>query len=288
MTIGKQVPTPPKITKTQEDVKVGDAVFVMIKIDKKEVKREYAVKQRIGTRLKLIEDDNFTTCWVDATQIIGITVDGAEEFLKRAEVAAAKAEEERLKKEALKKAADEAKRIEDAKAAAKAAEVKRIYTAYMERAGKTIDWMPTGSYFNLDHLPIPDHQKDIYRIVHWEIDVDKNFKLKESGGVPKYGPDNVHTGDTVFFTDGSVTHIPYVVGSVDGVCKGDGGAIELVKEFGFKTATIELKEAFDGGRTLKKHDSYPPEDPGEFKHNDTELYGGMVRVDELANGTEIW
>ena len=258
MTIG-QAPTPPRPTEKQEDVKVGDAVFVNYKEAKKEVKKELAVVQRIGTRLKLIEEDNLTTTWVDCTQIVQVTVDGAEEFLQRAEVAAAKAAEEKAKKEAAAKAAAAEKKLQEEKEAAQKAEAKRIYDAYMKRALPTLDWLPTGVYFNLDHLPIPDHQKDVFRIVHWEIDVDKNYKSKDVGGYPKYGPDNVHTGDTVYFTDGSVTHLPYVVGSKDNICKGDGGALELVKEFNFKTNTLTIKPAFDGGRTLKKHDSFPDE-----------------------------
>lgn len=49
---------------------------------------------------------------------------------------------------------------------------------------------------------------------------------------------------------------------------------------GWETKTIEFKDAFDGGKTLRKIDSYPPEDPAKWVQKDTETFSGMVREDE--------
>ena len=88
-----------------------------------------------------------------------------------------------------------------------AAEKKRIYETYKARALTAFDWCPTGKYFNLDHLPIPDHQKDIFRIVAYVIDPDGAYKKKK----PTFAPDNQAVGARVFFTDGTATPMNYGV-----------------------------------------------------------------------------
>jgi len=175
MTFG-EVPSPPKAQcKTHEDVKVGDSVKVMVKGSDKPI--ECAVTGRRGRAVKLLQEDAVTTCWVDSTELISVVTDGAEELMSRAARAAAAAAEAAAKKKAEDEAKAAEKAREEARIAAEKAEAKRIYEAYMERAKKTIDWMPSGLYFNTDHLPIPDHQKDVFRVIRYEIDVTK--KLQE-------------------------------------------------------------------------------------------------------------
>jgi len=277
MTFG-EVPSPPKAQcKTHEDVKVGDSVKVMVKGSDKPI--ECAVTGRRGRAVKLMQEDAVTTCWVDSTELISVVSDGAEELMSRAARAAAAAAEAAAKKKAEDEAKAAEKAREEARIAAEKAEAKRIYEAYMERAKKTVDWMPSGTYFNTDHLPIPDHQKDVFRVIRYEIDVTKNYKKDK----PKYEPDNKHTGDRIYYTDGSVFDCNFVVGSDDKSIKGDGPAASLLADEAFlswETKTIEFKDAFDGGKTLRKIDSYPPEDPAKWVQKDTETFSGMVREDE--------
>ena len=53
-----------------------------------------------------------------------------------------------------------------------------------------------------------------------------------------------------------------------------------------KAKSTGAKEAFDGGKTLKKFDAYPDEDPAEWVEEDTELYTGFVRKDEKEEFSE--
>ena len=202
-------------------------------------------------------------------------------------------------------AEEEAARLKaeaDAKAAAKAAEEKRVRDLYMGRARKAFDWCPTGVYFNTDHLPIPDHQKDIFRIVWYELDKTLGYKR---AGKPKYAPDGNFCGGRIYYTDGTFFDPPLLCdpygvvsdpphpGTEDGVIKGDGPfapLLEAIKGEGhageWKVKELQFKEAFDGGKTLKKFDAYPDEDPAEWVEEDTELYTGFVRKDEKEEFSE--
>ena len=55
---------------------------------------------------------------------------------------------------------------------------------------------------------------------------------------------------------------------------------------------LEIKEAFDGGRTLKKFDYFPVDDKGEWVEMDTEHFKGKVRKEEKeageAAGDDSW
>lgn len=95
-----------------------------------------------------------------------------------------------------------------------------------------------------------------------------------------------HGGDRVFYTDGTMHSIPYVVGSNDGACKGGGLAKEVAEMMGFQEKITYFTDAYDGGRTLTKHDCYPPEDPAVWVRKETELWSGEFRED--APGTEDW
>jgi len=276
-----EVPSPPKAqTQGHEEVKVGDAVKINVKESDKPI--ECAVVGRRGRAVKLMYEDGVTTSWVDTTSLVSVMKDGAEELMSRAARAAAAAAEAAAKKKAEDEAKAAEKAREEARIAAEKAEEKRLYDTYMNRAKKTVDWMPSGLYFNTDHLPIPDHQKDVFRVIWYEIDVTRNYKKDK----PKYEPDNKHCGDRIFYTDGTVFNCAYVVGSDDKTIKGDGPAKSLLGEDAFQgwiTKTIQFKEAFDGGKTLLKHDSYPPEDPAVWADKDTDTFSGPVRTDEEGN-----
>jgi hypothetical protein len=269
MTIGAHVPSPPKPgVKDHETVEVGDAVAIM----KNGQKVEAAVDAKKG-RIKLRFEDGVTTAWVASSELVSIVKGGAEELMSRAARLAAEAAAAKKEKELKEKAAAEEKAKKEAEEAARKKEEKRIFDCYKNRAATAFDWCPTGVYFNLDHLPIPDHQKDFYRIVHYEIQEDFDYKRQ---GKPAYAPDG-YGGDRIFFTDGTSTPLPFVTGSKDKVCKGDGPALALIEEFEFLTKELVVKEAFDGGRTLIKRDSYPKEDPAEWEEIDNEHFKGWVR-----------
>lgn len=309
MPIGAHVPSPPKPAKNQEEVEVDDAV----QIDVKGQLIEAAVIQKRGLSIRVMFENRIDTKWCDATELKKIIKGGAAELMSRAEKAAQAAAEAAAKKKAAEEAAAAEKAAAEAAAAAKKAEEKRIFELYKARALKAYEWCPTGKYFNLDHLPIPDHQKDVFRIVGYEIDPEKNYKR---AGAPKYAPDNTACGARVFFTDGSVTPMNYGVtragvgavpddfteeeaelkgGSKDKVCKGDGSAYLLAKQLAedadadaWKFKVLEFKEAFDDGRTLRKIDWYPAEDPASADESlwteiDTETMKGWVRKDEEGN-----
>ena len=314
MPIGSHCPTPPKPSKTQEGCKVGDSVQIYVKpkpgspeakgkkTDGKGGQEliEAAVVDKRGMSVRVMFENKIDYKWVDATELVNIIPDGAEELLSRAEKAAQAAAEAAAKK----KAEDEAKAAEkaaaEAKAAAAKAEAKRIFDTYKARALKAFDWCPTGKYFNLDHLPIPDHQKDIFRIVAYVLDPEVSYKKP---GHPRFPPDNAPCGARVYFTDGTATPMNFGVlkpeeewteqdhelkgGSKDKVVKGDGSAFLLQKQLAedsesdpWACKVCEFKEAFDGGRTLKKYDYYPAEDPAEWIEIDNETMRGWVRKDE--------
>lgn len=58
----------------------------------------------------------------------------------------------------------------------------------------------------------------------------------------------------------------------------------------FEIKELEIKEAFDGGKTLKKYDAYPKEDPVEWIEMETDMFKGWVRKDEseLAESDPLW
>lgn len=296
------MPSPPRPAKNQEEVEVDDAV----QIDEKGSIIEAAVVQKRGLAVRVMFENKIDTRWVDATDLKKIIKGGAAELMSRAEKAAQAAAEAAAKKKAAEEAAAAERAAAEAKAAAKRAEDKRIFETYKERATKAFEWCPTGKYFNLDHLPIPDHQKDIFRIVAYVIDPDKNYKR---AGAPKYPPDNQPCGARVFFTDGTQTPMNYGVlkpeekwteedhelkgGSKDKQIKGDGSAFLLQKQLAddsesepWKCKVLEFKEPYDGGRTLRKIDYYPVEDPaGEdgWLEIDTDTMKGWARKDEEGN-----
>jgi len=112
----------------------------------------------------------------------------------------------------------------------------------------------------------------------------KNTELYESLIDRKNG----HCGDRVMYTDGGWHDVAFVNGSTDGMCKGGGLSRELVENWGWKIQTLEFTEAYDGGKTLRKHDCYPEDDPAEWEFVETEKWKGMVRVAEKGKDSEEW
>ena len=224
MTLGAHVPAPPSPEKHQEEVEEGDSVTIFVKGEMVEA----AVMKKRGLQVHLLFEDNETKKWADATELKKVVKGGAEELMSRAARAAAAREEAEQEK---RRKAEEAARLkaeQEAKEAARKAEEKRIRDAFMARARKAFDWLPTGVYFNTDHLPIPDHQKDIFRIVWYEADNSLNFKRQ---GKPKFPPNDETCGCRVFYTDGTYFPTNWVgEGSADGVLKGDGCGKQLAEE----------------------------------------------------------
>ena len=97
-----------------------------------------------------------------------------------------------------------------------------------------------------------------------------------------------HAGDRVFFTDGTMWNSPLVIGSKDGVLKGDGLMKEVVEMLNFEEKIVTFKPAYDGGMTLIKHDCYPKEDPDEWIHKDEEKWIGEFRKGQEGEGSEEW
>ena len=97
-----------------------------------------------------------------------------------------------------------------------------------------------------------------------------------------------HAGDRIFYTDGSMHNNPFVLGSTDGVLKGNGLLKEVVEMLGFTEKVVTFKSAFDGGMTLTKHDCFPPEDPSEWVRKDEEKWAGEFRADQDGKDTEAW
>lgn len=95
-----------------------------------------------------------------------------------------------------------------------------------------------------------------------------------------------HGGDRVYFTDGTMYSMPYIEGSKDGACKGKGQAKEAVELLGFSEKVTYFTDAYDGGRTLTKHDCFPPEDPAVWVRKEEEKWSGEFREDQP--GTEDW
>jgi len=305
MTIPAHVSSPPKATKAQEEVEVGDAVQIPDKNKPGPDKTsEVAVISKRGPHVRCMYENKVDTRWVDSTELIKIIKGGAEELMQRAEKAAQAAAEAAAKKKAEEEAKAAEKAAAEAKEAARKAEERRIYELYKKRAMPAFDWCPTGKYFNLDHLPIPDHQKDIFRIVAYTLDVDKEYKRS---GPPKYQPDNDACGARVFFTDGTVTPMNFGMlkpeeqwtedekefkgGSKDKGVKGDGSAFLLQKQLAddaesdpWACKILHFKEAFDGGKTLAKYDFFPSEDPcDDWTEIDNETMKGWVRKSEEGN-----
>ena len=255
---------------------VGDCVTITYKGQVLEA----AVLKTWGEWIQLLFEDNETCKWIETKDMTKVVKGGAEELRTRAARAAIAREEAEMEKRRKAEEAERIKKEKEAKEAARKAEEKRIHDTFTRRARKAFDWPPTGVYFNTDHLPIPDHQKDIFRIVWYEIDVEKNYKRL---GKPTYAPDNQPCGGRVYYTDGTFFATNYIVGSNDGALKGDGPYKALAEclDVPFNVTELEIKEAFDGGRTLKKFDAYPNEDPVEWVHMETEFFKGKVRKDEV-------
>jgi hypothetical protein len=107
-----------------------------------------------------------------------------------------------------------------------------------------------------------------------EDEARKTLPMKHRPDADLFGIEPWH-GNRVFYTDASVHNV-----DLDELA-------ELIENLGFYTKTLEFKDAYDGGLTLKKHDSYPKEDPAEWEHVDTDKYVGWLRVGR-PDDTEDW
>ena len=154
-----------------EDVSVGDAVFLM----QKGLSIEAAVVKRTGRRIKLMPEDRSGEMWAAPEECTKVVKGGAEELMSRG----AREAERKAREEALRKAEQARK---DAEAAEKAnyealqkTRVDAITTQLNRRAVPSRDWCPVGKYNWTESPVLLDQTKDCYRIVWYEIDVDKDY-----------------------------------------------------------------------------------------------------------------
>jgi len=380
-----------------EEVKVGDAVFV----EQKGTTIEAAVVKRMGRRIKLMPEDKSGEIWVAPEECTKVVSNGAEELMSRG----AREAERRAREEAARKAEEERKAAEKAEKEYYQQVLKdrenSILKKLMARCVPARDWCEVGKYCWTESPVLMDQTKDCFRVVWYEIDVDKDYggvhappeidltevdelvaevverealrkeeekkakkdkkkqkkktdaevaaeeaereaeleedkkkqdaarkraqdKLdqalkafkkaedkREPVAPPKYEPDLPpsdvtppehpanqkayedlfklgHAGDRVYYTDGTMHSIPFVVGSTDKVLKGGGLAHEVVEKLGFVEKVVHYKSAYDGGITLSKHDCFPPEDPSTWSLVETDKWVGEFRDDQAGLGSEGW
>jgi len=154
-----------------EGVKVGDAVF----ITRKGANIEGAVLKREGRRIKVLPEDRSGELWVAPEECDKVVPGGAEELMSRA----AREAEKKAREEAIRKAE------EDRKAAEKAEKdhydkmskdrIDGITNILNRRSVPARDWCPVGKYCWTESPVLMDQTKDAYRIVWYEIDVDKDY-----------------------------------------------------------------------------------------------------------------
>jgi hypothetical protein len=154
-----------------EEVKVGDAVFANVK----GMTIEAAVIKKIGQRIKVTPEDRSGEIWFAPSELTKVVPGGAEELMSRAARAAEKRarEEAAAKAEADRKAAEKAendyyKQMEKERENA-------ITMALNKRAVPARDWCPVGVHCWVESPILMDQTKDLYRIVWYEIDVDKDY-----------------------------------------------------------------------------------------------------------------
>jgi hypothetical protein len=159
-----------------EEVDVGDAVF----LQQKGVTIEAAVVKKQGRRIKLLPEDRSGEMWVAPEQCDKVVTGGAEELMSRAAREAERAARE-----------EAARQAEAARVAAEAAEkdgynqkqkerVDTLTRALNARAVPSRDWCPIGKYCWTESPILMDQTKDCYRIVWYEIDVEKDYGGKHA------------------------------------------------------------------------------------------------------------
>lgn len=158
---------PPK----NEECAVGDAVFFI----QKGVTIEGAVVKRIGRRIKVLPEDKSGEMWVAPEELTKVVTSGAEELMSRG----ARAAEKRAREEAAAKAEADRKAAEKAeKDGYEETQKKRdgkLEMTLMRRAVPARDWCPVGVHCWVESPVLMDQTKDCYRIVWYEIDVDKDY-----------------------------------------------------------------------------------------------------------------
>jgi len=154
-----------------EGIAVGDSVFVV----KKGVTLECAVTKRQGLRIQLMPEDKSGEIWVSTEEVQKVVPNGAEELMSRA---ARIAEEKRI--EAEKKLKEEMRKQAEAEENSKykkADDDRKKYIAgeMLRRGVAAREWMPVGSLCWTESPVLMDQTKDCYRIVIYEIDVEKDY-----------------------------------------------------------------------------------------------------------------
>ena len=154
-----------------EEVKVGDACF----LTHKGVSIEAAVVKRQGRRIKLMPEDRSGEMWVAPEELDKVKPGGAEELMSRAaREAEKKAREEAARKaEADRKAAEKAEK--DTYDTIQSNCVSTIQNTLNMRAVPSREWCPVGKYCWTESPVLMDQTKDCYRVVWYEIDVDKDY-----------------------------------------------------------------------------------------------------------------
>jgi len=159
-----------------EEVGVGDSVFLTKSLEGKNVDIEAAVIKRIGRRVRLLpEDRSISELWVAPEELSKVVKGGAEELMSRA----AREAEKKARAEALRKAEEDRQAAEKAEKdgynqAQKEREA-RIQDELNRRAVPSRDWLPVGKYNWIESPVLMDQTKDVYRIIWYEIDVDKDY-----------------------------------------------------------------------------------------------------------------
>jgi len=162
---------PAFIPHANEGIAVGDAVFVV----KKGVTLECSVTKRTGLRIQIQPEDKSGEMWIACEEVAKVVPGGAEELMSRA-ARIAEAKRIEAEKKAKEDARKQAEKDEMDGYNKKEADRMAFVNGEMLRRGVAArEWMPVGVYCWLESPVLLDQTKDLYRIVMYEISVDKDY-----------------------------------------------------------------------------------------------------------------
>ena len=162
---------PSFIPHANEGIAVGDAVFIV----KKGSTLECAVTKRSGLRIRVLPEDKSGELWVACEEVAKVIPGGAEELMSRAaRIAEAKRiEAEKKLAEEMRKQAEKDER--DGYTNKEADRMAYINGEMLRRGVAAREWMPVGVYCWTESPVLLDQTKDLFRIVMYEIAVDKDY-----------------------------------------------------------------------------------------------------------------